>query len=54
MVEPGNLELSIGKQCRLLSISRSSFYFKSYGKAALNEVIVRFGPPENMHTEQGF
>ena len=27
MIEPNNSILSIGQQCRLLSISRSSFYY---------------------------
>ena len=35
MVEPANLDLSIGKQCRLLSISRSSFYYTPKGGTAI-------------------
>jgi len=41
MVEPGNPDLSIGKQCRLLSISRSSFYYRPKGETALNLMLMR-------------
>ena len=34
MIEPDNPDLSICKQCKLLSISRSSFYYTSKGEAA--------------------
>ncbi|MFW8596310.1 IS3 family transposase [Cribrihabitans neustonicus] len=41
MVEPANSELSIGKQCRLLSIPRSSFYYTPKGETALNLMLMR-------------
>ena len=41
MVEPANPELSIGKQCKLLSISRSTFYYQPKGETALNLVLMR-------------
>ncbi|WP_299507827.1 IS3 family transposase [uncultured Roseobacter sp.] len=41
MIEPNNPELSIGKQCRLLSISRSSFYYQPKGETALNLMLMR-------------
>ncbi len=41
MVEPANPELSIGKQCQLLSISRSSFYYQPKGETALNLMLMR-------------
>ena len=41
MVEPANPDLSIGKQCRLLSISRSSFYYQPKGETALNLMLMR-------------
>ncbi len=41
MVEPANSELSIGKQCRLLSILRSSFYYTPKGETALNLALMR-------------
>ena len=41
MIEPGNPELSIGKQCQLLSISRSSFYYTPKGETAMNLMLMR-------------
>ncbi|SPF27918.1 hypothetical protein POI8812_00213 [Pontivivens insulae] len=41
MVEPANPELSIGKQCKLLAISRSSFYYQPKGETALNLRLMR-------------
>nr|WP_253279970.1 IS3 family transposase [Phaeobacter sp. 11ANDIMAR09] len=41
MVEPANPGLSVGKQCRLLSISRSSFYYRPKGETALNLTLMR-------------
>ena len=41
MVERDNPKLSIGKQCRLLSISRSSFYCQPKGETALNLMLMR-------------
>ena len=40
MIEPGNPVLSIGKQCGLLSISRSSFYYTPKGETALNLMLM--------------
>jgi putative transposase len=36
MVEKDHLSLSVGAQCRLLSISRSSFYCAPQGETAMN------------------
>lgn len=41
MIEPGNPDLSIGKQCKLLSIPRSSFYYRPKGETALNLALMR-------------
>ena len=41
MVEPANTNLSIGKQCKLLSISRSSFYYTPKGETAMNLMLMR-------------
>jgi len=41
MVEPVNTSLSIGKQCRLLSISRSWFYHTPKGEPAMNLMLMR-------------
>ena len=41
MIEAGHPDLSIGKQCALLSISRSSFYYRPKGETALNLALMR-------------
>jgi putative transposase len=41
MVEPANPDLSIGKQCKLLSISRSSFSYTPKGETAMNLILMR-------------
>ena len=41
MIKPGHPGLSVGKQCRLLSISRSSFYYEAKGETALNLALMR-------------
>jgi len=41
MIEAAHPGLSIGKQCALLSISRSSFYYTPKGETALNLSLMR-------------
>ncbi|MEM6887345.1 MAG: hypothetical protein AAF636_04305 [Pseudomonadota bacterium] len=41
MVEKGNPNLSICKQCKLLSILRSSFCYQPKGETAMNLMLVR-------------
>ena len=41
MVEPASDNLSISRQCKLLSISRSSFYYTSKGENPLNLKLMR-------------
>ena len=41
MVEKENPKLSISMQCKLLSISRSSFYYGSKGESAFNLALMR-------------
>lgn len=41
MIEKDNPNLSIGKQCKLLSVSRSSFYYQPKGETAMNLMLVR-------------
>ena len=36
MIEKNHPSLSVGAQCRLLSISRSSFYYELMGETAMN------------------
>jgi putative transposase len=41
MIEPDHPQLSIGRQCELLSISRSSFYYKPMGETEQNLELMR-------------
>ena len=41
MIEPDHPVLSIGKQCTLLSLSRSSFYSTPKGETEINLVLMR-------------
>ena len=41
MVEPANSVLSIGQQCKLLSIARSSFYYTPKGETEQNLDLMR-------------
>ena len=41
MIEPGHPVLPIGKQCALLSISRSSFYYTPKGETEMNLTLMR-------------
>lgn len=41
MIEPANANLSISKQCKLLSISRSSFYYEPMGESEMNLDLMR-------------
>ncbi len=41
MIDKGHPGLSIAKQCDLLSISRSSFYYTRKGETALNLMLMR-------------
>ena len=41
MVQPGHPQLSIARQCRLVSISRSGFYHRPAGETPLNLALMR-------------
>jgi len=41
MIVPGRPGLSLSRQCRLLSISRSSFYYQPVGETAQNLALMR-------------
>lgn len=41
MIEPGHPVLPVGKQCALLSISRSSFYYTPKGETEMNLTLMR-------------
>lgn len=40
MIEPANPDLPIGRQCQLLSFSRSLFYYQPTGETALNLALM--------------
>ena len=41
MIEPGHPALSVVRQCELVSISRSGFYYQPAGETALNLALMR-------------
>lgn len=41
MIDPNLSGLSVSKQCALLSISRSSFYYESKGETEMNLDLMR-------------
>ncbi len=41
MVDPEHGPLSITRQCRLVSIARSSFYYEGHGESPLNLRLMR-------------
>lgn len=41
MIEPDNQEITIGRQCELLGISRSGYYYEPKGESAYNHQIMR-------------
>ena len=41
MIEPDHPQLSVVQQCKLLSISRSSFYYTAKGETAQNLDLMR-------------
>ena len=41
MIEPDHPDLSIGQQCKLLSIARSSFYYTPKGESEQNLGLMR-------------
>ena len=41
MIEPAHPQLSVVRQCELVSISRSGFYHRPVGETALNLELMR-------------
>jgi putative transposase len=41
MIEPDHLQLSIARQCELVAISRSGFYYRPAGETPLNLALMR-------------
>ncbi len=44
MIDPGHGRLGIARQCSLVSISRSSFYYQGKGESPLNLNLMPMGP----------
>lgn len=41
LIEPGNEEISVSRQCELLGISRSGFYYKVIGESVYNLQVMK-------------
>jgi len=41
LIEPGHAGLSVVRQCELLSVSRSGFYYQPAGETATNLALMR-------------
>ncbi len=50
MIDKDHPRLSIAEQCRLLSISRSSFYYAPKGQTALNLALMRLIDEQFLNT----
>ena len=50
MIEPGHSKLSIVKQCDLVRISRSSFYYEAQGESGFNLELMRLIDEQFMET----
>ncbi|WP_286693491.1 hypothetical protein [Paracoccus sp. SCN 68-21] len=50
MIERDHPALSVGAQCRLLSISRSSFYYTPTGETQINHALMRLIDQQFLYT----
>lgn len=50
MVESAHNQLSIKKQCQLLSLSRSNWYYEPTGESSLNLKLLRLIDEQNLLT----
>jgi putative transposase len=50
MIDSDHPSLSIARQCRLLSISRSGFYYQPSGESELNLTLMRLIDEQHMRT----
>ncbi len=41
LIEPGNEEISISRQCELLGLCRSGFYYKAIGESGYSLELMR-------------
>ena len=40
MIEPGHLKIPIDRQCDLMGLSRSGYYYQPQGESALNQRLM--------------
>ena len=50
MVEPQHSDLSVARQCRLLGLNRSSYYYRPRGESELNLHLMRVIDEQYLHT----
>ncbi len=50
MIDPGHARLGIARQCGLVSISRSSFYYQGTGQSPLNLNLMRLIDAQYLET----
>jgi len=50
MIDSGHASLSIARQCELVGISRSGFYYQPAGETQLNLTLMRLIDEQHMHT----
>ena len=50
MIEPQHPRLSVARQCQLVSISRSGFYYQPSGESELNLTLMRLIDEQHMRT----
>ena len=53
MIEPGHPDLSVVRQCELVSISRSSFYDQPVSETAENLAVMRLIDAQFLETPDG-
>ena len=51
MIEPADTNLSVGKQCKLLSISQSSFYDEPKGESVMNLDLIHVIGKQPLETQ---
>ena len=40
LIAPGFVDMSVNKQCKLIDLQRSNFYFKPKGESGLNLILM--------------
>lgn len=52
MIEPANKKISIGRQCELVGLARSSYYYEPTGESEYNETLMKL--IDRIYTEHPF